>query len=101
MNKIFVAGQISFFFTINLCDYVNRNLALIGFPTLSGYYSKDLLLETLLHYQLMEHLYLFSYNCSNADIIYSMRLIYCVFFNHQASFFKGQFSSIQDHHSLC
>jgi NADH-quinone oxidoreductase subunit L len=90
-------GKLASFLPLTYIIMLIGTFALIGFPTLSGYYSKDLLLETTavlpIHGTFIFILALFSAFLTS---MYSMRLIYYVFFNHQASFFKSQMSFITD-----
>nr|AZL93485.1 NADH dehydrogenase subunit 5 [Synergus sp. ZJUH_2016033] len=61
------------------------NLSLCGFPFLSGFYSKDLLYEMSLIYNLNLFMYNIMYLCIMFTMIYSFRLMYYLVMNFNFS----------------
>nr|YP_009130791.1 NADH dehydrogenase subunit 5 [Ibalia leucospoides]AIK21705.1 NADH dehydrogenase subunit 5 [Ibalia leucospoides] len=62
--------------------YMNfSNLSLCGFPFLSGFYTKDLMYEMILNYNLNFYIYNLMYLCIMLTVMYSMRLMYYLIFN--------------------
>jgi NADH-quinone oxidoreductase subunit L len=71
--------------------------ALIGVPTLSGYYSKDLLFETTAIFPIQGNsIFVLATLSAFLTSMYSMRLIYRVFFSDHCCFFKPQYASINE-----
>lgn len=56
-------------------------MALCGFPFLSGFYSKDLILETYFMLSMNMFMYFIIFMSTIFTLTYSVRLIYYVFFN--------------------
>lgn len=57
------------------------NLSLCGFPFLSGFYSKDILYEIILNYNINLFIFTIIYLCLLITLIYSLRLIYYLSLN--------------------
>jgi len=71
-------------------SFLIGSLALAGFPFLSGFYSKDYILESsIIHYSLTSNI-AFWFGCISAffTAFYSFRLIFLVFFNTNNSYKK-------------
>lgn len=72
-------GRFSFLMKISLFFVLVANLNLIGFPFMSGFFSKDIILElrSLLEYSLFIF-YFFIFSCI-FSLIYSVRILYWSF----------------------
>nr|YP_010535838.1 NADH dehydrogenase subunit 5 [Luprops yunnanus]UYB79050.1 NADH dehydrogenase subunit 5 [Luprops yunnanus] len=80
------------------CTYMNIcNLSLSGLPFLSGFYSKDLIVEVMCMGYLNLFVYLIFYVSIGLTVCYSFRLVYYCFvgsFNFNSFYSIGDFSSI-------
>nr|YP_011010284.1 NADH dehydrogenase subunit 5 [Ventidius longitarsus]WPW46899.1 NADH dehydrogenase subunit 5 [Ventidius longitarsus] len=77
-----VTGQLPFTVT---CFCIS-NLSLCGFPYLSGFYSKDLILEMMSFSGVNIFLYMIMYISVGLTVSYSIRLIYYTMFNMNNSY---------------
>lgn len=75
-------GALARFLPFTLTAMLFASLAIMGFPFLSGFYSKDLILETILASFQVHSLFLYSLALAAAFLTatYSFRLIHYVFF---------------------
>ncbi len=75
-------GSLFFFIPFLYICFLIGSFSLMGFPFLSGFYSKDLIIEIL--YLNIKFLgiygYLFSLVAATFTCLYSFRLVYCAFF---------------------
>ena len=73
------------------------SLSLCGFPFLSGYYSKDLIIESSLLNLSMNNLFCFwlIYITAFLTVFYSIRLIFLVFYS-KFNYFKSNFFNIHE-----
>jgi len=61
--------------------FIGSSLALCGFPFLSGFYSKDLILEVYFMLNINLIIYLVIFISTMFTLTYSVRLVYYIFFN--------------------
>jgi len=61
--------------------FVGSSLALCGFPFLSGFYSKDLILEVYFILRINSFMYVIIFLSTIFTLTYSVRLVYYIFFN--------------------
>ena len=73
------------------------SLSLCGFPFLSGYYSKDLIIESALLNLSINNMFCFwlIYITAFLTVFYSIRLIFLVFYN-KFNYFKSNFFNIHE-----
>jgi NADH:ubiquinone oxidoreductase subunit 5 (subunit L)/multisubunit Na+/H+ antiporter MnhA subunit len=81
-------GNLRVFLPLSYVSVLVGSLAIIGFPYLTGFYSKDLLFELLLHRFVMDSLYIYVLAIATAfcTSIYSARLVPFVFFINTNNF---------------
>nr|YP_010155764.1 NADH dehydrogenase subunit 5 [Conwentzia sinica]QQY84955.1 NADH dehydrogenase subunit 5 [Conwentzia sinica] len=72
-------GSISFLLPFTTICFLFSNLALCGFPFLTGFYSKDLILEMVLMSDLNYLIFLLYFISTGLTVSYSFRLIYYMF----------------------
>ena len=82
-NKILEKWGVYIILCLYLCYYAYASLSLVGFPFLSGFYSKDLLLESIfiIFKDYSFPIFLISALSTFISSFYSFRLIYFVFFS--------------------
>jgi len=75
-------GNLIFIFPITYISIVIGSLAIIGFPFITGFYSKDFLFESLLTRYLIDSIYIYVIVITAAflTVFYSMRLVLFVFY---------------------
>nr|YP_011010349.1 NADH dehydrogenase subunit 5 [Metrocoris tigrinus]WPW46964.1 NADH dehydrogenase subunit 5 [Metrocoris tigrinus] len=83
-----LSGQLPFTLT---CFFIS-NLSLCGFPYLSGFYSKDLILEIMTLNNSNFYIYLFMYLSVGLTSSYTMRLFYYLMFTSPVSYSCQNFS---------
>jgi len=62
--------------------FIGSSLALCGFPFLSGFYSKDLILEVYFSLSINMTIFIFIFLATIFTLTYSVRLVYYLFFNN-------------------
>jgi NADH-ubiquinone oxidoreductase chain 5 len=62
--------------------FIIASIALCGFPFLSGFYSKDIILEMIISSQLNSFILIVVFLATIFTLTYSVRLTYFVFFNN-------------------
>nr|YP_010586011.1 NADH dehydrogenase subunit 5 [Anisocentropus kawamurai]UZZ43747.1 NADH dehydrogenase subunit 5 [Anisocentropus kawamurai] len=76
-------GGMSKFMPLTLSCFLISNLALCGFPFLSGFYSKDLILEMMSMNSINLFIYSIFYFCMGLTISYTIRLMYYLMFSEK------------------
>nr|ARH54514.1 NADH dehydrogenase subunit 5 [Nosodendron fasciculare] len=75
-------GSLINFMPLTICFFVISNFSLMGLPFLSGFYSKDLMLEILSMNYLNIFVYLIFFISIGLTVCYSVRLIYYLLFGN-------------------
>uniref|UniRef100_UPI003000FB76 NADH dehydrogenase subunit 5 n=1 Tax=Limassolla dispunctata TaxID=3019670 RepID=UPI003000FB76 len=78
-QDIRMLGSLSNFVPYTCCCFNIANMALCGFPFISGFYSKDLIVEFMSSNFLNFFIYVFFYICLGLTVCYSVRLFYYCF----------------------
>ena len=88
-------GSLVNFLPFTYIAFFIGSLAIMGFPFLTGFYSKDLLLELVFCRFYIDASFTYFLGCLAAFFtsVYSIRLVLFVFFNHMISFKSFIFSS--------
>lgn len=83
-------GGLSFALPITFCCFIIGSLAIMGFPFLAGFYSKDLILELAFGRYLSDSLFVYSLALISAicTAVYSIRLLYMTFLNTPTMYFR-------------
>nr|WJR82118.1 NADH dehydrogenase subunit 5 [Amphimallon sp.] len=71
-------GGLGFHMPLTCCFFLISNLSLCGLPFLSGFYSKDLILEVLSMSYLNFYIYIMFFLSTGLTVCYTFRLIYYV-----------------------
>jgi len=77
MGKLYVSCPLTSFY------FMSSSIALCGFPFLSGFYSKDLILEKIFMMDINFVVYLLIFFSTLLTLLYSTRLIYYIFFSRR------------------
>jgi NADH-ubiquinone oxidoreductase chain 5 len=75
-------GNLNEIIPFTIIRFYVSNLALCGFPFISGFYSKDLIIELIYDLQVNIFLLFFILFSLVLTVIYSFRLFYYIFFNN-------------------
>nr|ALO76207.1 NADH deshydrogenase subunit 5 [Trox sp. TRO01] len=78
MQDIRFMGSVVKHMPLTCCYFIISNLALCGLPFLSGFYSKDLILEVVSMNYLNIYIYLIYFFSTGLTVSYTFRLIYYV-----------------------
>lgn len=90
-------GGLCFFLPITGVCMLIGTLALIGFPMLSGFYSKDGLLEAALNTPIIgTSVYFLAVFSVFLTSFYAVRVLYFCFYNEEGSITKGNISNIEE-----
>lgn len=89
IQDVRLIGSISLFSPIISIFFFCSSISLCGFPFISGFYSKDLIIEIILMSDLNFIIFVILFVSTMFTLIYSVRLIYylCLFFLTKRSFF--------------
>nr|AMW67769.1 NADH dehydrogenase subunit 5 [Semidalis aleyrodiformis] len=85
-------GSMSFLMPFSTMCFMFSNLALCGFPFLTGFYSKDLILEEILMLDLNYFIFIMFFLSTGLTVSYSFRLIYYSFMKNYSGFSLLMFS---------
>nr|YP_010586024.1 NADH dehydrogenase subunit 5 [Anisocentropus maculatus]UZZ43760.1 NADH dehydrogenase subunit 5 [Anisocentropus maculatus] len=76
-------GSLSLMMPMTLSCFLIANLALCGFPFLSGFYSKDLILEIMSMNSINIFIYILFYFCMGLTVSYTVRLMWYLIFTEK------------------
>lgn len=79
-------GRIRYIMPFSTLCFIFSNLALCGFPFLTGFYSKDLILEEILILDLNYFIFIIFFISTGLTVRYSFRLIYYSFIKNYSGF---------------
>nr|YP_010586440.1 NADH dehydrogenase subunit 5 [Oxyethira ecornuta]UZZ44241.1 NADH dehydrogenase subunit 5 [Oxyethira ecornuta] len=85
-------GVMSAYFPITGSCFMIANLALCGAPFLAGFYSKDLILETVSMINVNFYIWVVFFIATGLTVLYTVRVLYYSFFSKNLSFFLQNFS---------
>nr|YP_009735174.1 NADH dehydrogenase subunit 5 [Acropyga panamensis]QBG38661.1 NADH dehydrogenase subunit 5 [Acropyga panamensis] len=75
------SGNMNEYIPFTMMSFYISNLSLIGFPFLSGFYSKDLIMEVIYLMNMNSFLLLMILLSLSLTVSYSLRLLYCIFYS--------------------
>nr|YP_009735121.1 NADH dehydrogenase subunit 5 [Acropyga guianensis]QBG38609.1 NADH dehydrogenase subunit 5 [Acropyga guianensis] len=75
------SGMMNEFIPFTMMSFYMCNLSLMGFPFLSGFYSKDLIMEMIYLMNMNLFLMILILMSLSFTVSYSLRLLYCLFFS--------------------